>query len=169
MAIGSVIASNDILAAFSRLKQALIATSSIIYTQKAGYFAVLGKTIQLYSIPEVISEVKTGVTGIHVLRPPVPPALSTDRKLVSCALKNRMAMISEDRGILTAMQRADAPYYNALMMLNFLLYSQAIDDGGYQNYLDALRKIARYSDNVWEFGRQLHAEICSKRHSGAPL
>ncbi len=169
MAIGSAIASNDILLAFSRLKQALIDTSSIIYTQKADYLTVLGKTIQLYSIPEVITEIKTEAVGVRIIRHPGSTSLSTDRKLVSCALKNRMAVISEDRGILKAMQRAEAPYYNALMMLNFLLYSQRIDDDGYQNYLDALRRIARYSNEVWEFGRQLHAAVKSKIDSGRPL
>lgn len=169
MAIGSVIASDDILLAFCRLKQALIDTSSIIYTQKAGYFVVLGKTIQLYTIPEVISEIKIVVAGVRVIRPPGSPSLSTDRKLVACALENRMALISEDQRVLSALQRAQAPYYNALMMLNLLLYSRKIDDDGYRHYLRALKDIARYSDAVWEFGQQIYAAVVSTKHSRTPL
>ena len=82
----------EILQAFEGLKKAVIDTSSIIYTRKAGYFPVLGETIQLYSIPEVISEIKTAGSGIRVIDPPGSSSLTTDRKLVACALENRMTI-----------------------------------------------------------------------------
>jgi len=169
MAIGPVAASDDILLAFGRLKKAVIDSSSIIYTQKAGYFAVLGKTIQLYSIPEVLSEIKARAPGVRVMRSSGSASLSTDQKLVFCALENKIAMISEDKKILAAMHRAEAPYYNALMMLNFLLYSQKIDDDSYRKYYGVLKTIARYSDDVWEFGRQIHAAVKSNLRCGTPL
>jgi len=50
MAISPVKNPNVILDALEGLKKALIDTSSIIYVQKAGYFDVLARTIQLYSI-----------------------------------------------------------------------------------------------------------------------
>ena len=80
-----------------------------------------------------------------------------------------MAIISEDRSILMAMQRAQAFYYNALMMLNFLLYRQKIDDDGYGHYLNKLKKTARYSEAVWKFGRKIHAAVKSNKQSGASL
>jgi len=91
MAIGPVAASDDILLAFGRLKKAVIDSSSIIYTQKAGYFAVLGKTIQLYSIPAVLSEIKARAPGVRVMRSSGSASLSTDQKLVFCALENKIA------------------------------------------------------------------------------
>ena len=57
------------------------------------------------------------------------------------------------------MQRARAPYYNALMMLNFLLYAREIDDDGFWRYLAALKKIARYSEVVWEFGENIYSAV----------
>jgi len=165
MAISPEINPNAILCAFEQLKKALIDTSSIIYVQKAGYFDVLAGTIQLYSIPAVISESKTHIAGVTLIPPSESPSLSTDQKLISCALENKLAMISEDKRILKAMRRARAPYYNALMMLNFLLFSQKIDDDGYRRYYSALENIARYSDAVWEFGRHVYAAIKVKPFS----
>jgi len=159
MAIGPVTAPNKILWAFERLENALIDTSSILYVQKAGYFGILSTTIQLYSIPEVISETKTQVAGVTLIHSSGPPDLSTDQKLISCALENKLAMISEDKSILRAMNRAEAPYYNALMMLNFLLFSQRIDGDSYHCYFNALKNNARYSKTVWGFGRDIYTAI----------
>ena len=74
-------------------------------------------------------------------------------------------MISEDKKILRAMQRAEAPYYNSLMMLNFLLFSQKIDDAGYRRYYSTLQNIARYSETVWKFGRDIYTSAKSDLHS----
>jgi hypothetical protein len=63
------------------------------------------------------------------------------------------------------MRRARAPYYNALMMLNFLLFSKIIDDDGYRRYYSALENIARYSDAVWNFGRDIHTAVKFNLHS----
>ena len=159
MATGPDINPDAILGAFERLKKALIDTSSIIYLQKAGYFDALAGTVQLYSIPEVISEFKTHVAGVTLIHPSESPSLSTDQKLISCALENELAMISEDKHMLRAMGRAQAPYYNSLMMLNFLLFSKKIDDDGYQQYHCALENIARYSDEIWEFGNFIYSTV----------
>ena len=159
MAIKPVPAFTEILRAFEQLSKALIDTSSIIYLQKAGYFDILGGAIQLYSIPDVIAEVKTGAAGVRVIRAPGSPSLSTDQKLVCCALEKKMALISEDKSVLVAMRRAEAPYYNALMMLNFLLFLQKIDDDSYRHYYGVLKTIARYSEEVWKFGANIYSAI----------
>ena len=165
MAIDPETNPNTILRALGRLKKALIDTSSIIYVQKAGYLDALAGTIQLYTIPEVISESKAHPAGVTLIHSSESPSLSVDQKLVACALENKLAMISEDKRILSAMGRAQAPYYNSLMMLNFLLLSQKIDDDGYRRYHCALETIARYSEAVWEYGRHVYAAIKIKPYS----
>jgi len=157
---------DKILRALSLLKKAIIDTSSILYIQKAGYFDVLSSTIQLYSIPEVISEVKTPVSGLTLIPHSGSLLQSTDRVLIACALKNKLAMISEDKRILMAMHHAQAPYFNALMMLNFLLLVHRIDDDGYQSYYSALKHIARYSEAVWEFGEKIYTAVKLETDSG---
>jgi len=161
MAIVPLTAPHNTLRDLEYLKAALIDTSSVLYIQKAGYFDVLSRTIQLYSIPQVISEIKTPVSGLTIIPHSESLSQSTDRVLIACALKNRLAMISEDKGILMAMQRAQAPYFNALMMLNFLLLLHRIDDDDYQGYYSALKHIARYSEAVWEFGKHIYTTIQS--------
>ena len=153
----------EILQAFEALKKALIDTSSIIYIQKAGYLDVLSQTIELNTIPEVISETNARITGIKLIPAPKSPVLSTDRKLITCALENKLAMISEDKGILTAMQKAGFGYYNALMVLNLMLYKKRIDDNRYRQYYGNLKTIARYSVDVWEFGNRIYAAVKSKK------
>jgi len=165
MTIGRAKDPNTTLCELVRLKTALIDTSSIIYIQKAGYFDVLARVIQLYTIPEVIAETKTQVAGVKLIHPCGSSSTATDQKLISCALKNKLAMLSEDKRILRAMGRAGAPYYNALIMLNFLLFSQKIDDDGYRRYYSALEDIARYSETVWKFGRDIYTAVKSRQHS----
>jgi hypothetical protein len=165
MAIEPVTNPDKTLGAFEQLKKALIDTSSIIYSQKTGFFSILSRTIQLYSIPDVTSETEKQVTGVVLLQPYGSSSLSTDQKLISCALENKLAMISEDKIILRAMQRAEAPYYNSLMMLNFLLFSQKIDDDSYRRYYSALKNIARYSDEIWEFGNFIYSTVKLKLQS----
>ena len=165
MTIDPVPASNMTLRAFEQLKKALIDTSSIIYSQKAGFLSILSRTIQLYSIPEVISEAGKQVPGVELLQHTGSPSLSTDQKLISCALENKLAMISEDKSILAAMQRAEAPYYNSLMMLNLLLFSHRIDDDSYGRYYSALENFARYSEAVWQFGADIYTAVKFKLHS----
>ncbi|MBE9544501.1 MAG: hypothetical protein IMF02_08420 [Proteobacteria bacterium] len=150
---------NQIFREFKQLQKAVVDASSIIYAQKVGFFSILSRTVKLYSIPEVISETKTQVSRVILIHPSESASLSTDQKLISCALENKLAMISEDKSILTAMQRAEVPYYNSLMMLNFLLFSQKIDDDSYRRYYSALETIARYSETVWEFGKNIYTAI----------
>lgn len=155
------------LRALSQLKRALIDTSSILYVQKAGYFDLLAGTIKLYTIPEVMSEVRSRPEGLSLIHPTGSHALSTDKMLITCALDRNLAMISEDRAILKAMRRAKAPYFNALMMLNLLLLSEKIDDSRYRRFLVALKSIARYSQKVWEFGEKVHTAVELRIISGS--
>jgi hypothetical protein len=46
---------------------------------------------------------------------------------MACALARRLPAISEDKKVLLFMEREGIPYYNALMMLHFLLFTKAIN------------------------------------------
>ena len=155
------------LRALSQLKRALIDTSSILYMQKAGYFDLLAGTIKLYTIPEVMSEIRSKPEGLSLIHLTGSHALSTDNMLITCALDRNLAMISEDKAILNAMRRAKAPYFNALMMLYLLLLSEKIDDSRYRRSLMALKRIARYSEKVWEFGDKIHTAVKLSINSGS--
>jgi hypothetical protein len=148
----------DIFSQFNHLDKALIDASSIIYTEKADYLELLSGSIQLFSITEILSEtgpVPGGITALAYKK----ASSSNDEKLVSCALHYDLPVISEDKKILAAMKRARRPYFNALMMLNFLLYRQKIQDAQYIRYHRSLKKFARYSEDIWLYGAQIHAAI----------
>jgi hypothetical protein len=151
---------DQVLSRFEGLTRALIDSSSIIYIQKAGFFLALAETLALHSLPEMIAETGPPDVSIHLVHSD-DSSLTNDEKLIACAQKMKMPVISEDKKILISMRRADLPYFNALMMLNFLLFKRKIDRSGHGRYFRELKKIAWYSRMVWEKGRQIFAAIAA--------
>jgi hypothetical protein len=151
-------AKQDIFFQFDQLDKALIDASSIIYMDRADILEKLASSIRLFSIQEILSE--TGPAPKRI-KPLIynKTASSNDQKLISCALDLDLPIISEDKKILMAMKRAARPFYNSLMMLNFLLYRRRIENQQYIHYHLALKKFARYSDNIWQYGATVHAAI----------
>lgn len=84
--------------------------------------------------------------------------LTNDQKLTFCAMEKQLPVISEDKSILMKAKKANLPYYNALMMLNWLLFKQKVNQEKYLLYFSSLKKIARYSQEVWEYGSE-HAQF----------
>jgi len=152
------LSSREIFGQFDQLDQALIDASSIIYTEKADFLEILASSVKLFSIAEILSETGPVPDSIKALAY-TEACLSNDAKLVSCALHYDLPVISEDKKILAAMKRARRPFFNALMMLNFLLYHQKIQSPQYFQYHRALKKFARYSDDIWQYGAHIHAAI----------
>ena len=148
----------QVLSQFQTLSRAVIDASSIIYMHKAGFFAELADTINLYSPPEIVAE--TGYAHLYISPVACPTnPLSNDKKLITSALKLRWPVVSEDRNILLHMQRSKLPYYNTLMMLNFLLFRKRIDLKSHAMYFKRLKKYAWYSPQVWEFGKNIYNAI----------
>ena len=93
----------------------------------------------------------------HVLENPYPP--SGNQVLRKLKENNGFLLKVNNESILTAMQRAEAPYYNSLMMLNLLLFSHRIDDDNYRRYYSALENFDRYSEAVWQFGTDIYTAV----------
>ena len=145
---------HQVLSQFQTLSRALIDASSIIYMHKAGFLTILADTVSLYSPREIVAE--TGFNDLNI-RPVASTSkpLSNDQKLITAALKLRWPVISEDGNILLHMRRAELPYFNTLMMLNFLLYRKRIDPKSHAMYFERLKQYARYSPYVWEFSKNI--------------
>lgn len=135
---------------FEVLEEVLIDACSIIYMHKAGFLSTLALELRLSTIDEVISEIGIEVPYIHVRMSPEEYG-STDTKLLSLAVIERLPIISEDKGVLIAAQQHGLSYYNALMALNFLYYREAISEEEYEYYVHQLKSIARYSDFVYTY------------------
>ncbi|MDB4264576.1 hypothetical protein N9893_00775 [bacterium] len=151
-------ARQDIFFQFDQLNKVLIDASSIIYMDRAKFLMLLASSIRLFSIQEILTE--TGPVSKRI-KPLIhnKTASSNDQKLVSCALELNLPVISEDKKILMAMKRAGRPFFNSLMMLNFLLYRRRIQNQQYIQYHLALKKFARYSDDIWDYGAAVNAAI----------
>jgi len=149
---------HQVLSEFRTLSRVLIDASSIIYTHKAGFFTELAKVVNLYSPAEIVAE--TGYNDLYI-RPVActSKSLSNDQKLITTALKLRWPVISEDGNILLHMQRAKLPYFNTLMMLNFLLFRRRIDLKSHAIYFERLKQCAWYNPYVWKFGKNIYNAI----------
>ncbi len=152
----------EVFSQFNQLDKALIDASSIIYANKADFLEMLTNTVRLFSIHEILSEAGSVSGSIKPLTHK-EKSLSNDQKLVACALHFGLPVISEDKKILMAMKSAQRPFFNSLMMLNFLLYRQLIDNRQYTQYHLALKQFARYSDEIWKYGAKIHAAIKERR------
>jgi hypothetical protein len=149
---------NDIFNQFNQLDKALIDASSIIYANKAHFLKRLASTLRLFSIHEILFEAGPVSDNIKALSH-TEKTLSNDQKLIACALHFGLPVISEDKKILMAMKNAQRPYFNSLMILNFMLYRKMIDNRQYTQYHLALKQFARYSDEIWKYGAKIHAAI----------
>lgn len=148
---------------FDHLFQAIIDTSSLIYLQEIALLAETSQWIRLFTIPGVIREfgannVECPIRIIDITNRK-DCADSTDDMFCRAALSFRLTVISEDRQILMRARKANLPYFNTLMVLNFLLYKNALNLLEYQTAFDRLTATARYSDKIYEFGRRVFAEI----------
>ncbi len=141
---------------FDDLEEALIDASSLIYAEKAGFLRQLQQILRLYTLSKISEEANIKTGAIYIVQKSYPASLSPDQQLVACAIESGLPVISDDKKILRRIQQANLPYYNALMMINFLLFHRKITLQEYQQHYSALRKIARYSPQVWEFGESVH-------------
>jgi len=155
---GNIPSPQEIFNKFDHLDKALIDASSIIYIDRADFLPILASTIKLFSIKEIFFE--TGPVS-ESIKPLIhnDNSSSNDQKLISCALNMDLPLISEDKKMLMAMKRANRPFFNSLMMLNFLLYRRRIDIQEYDKYRQALEKFARYSNKVWQYGAKIQSAI----------
>ena len=147
-----------VLTQFKELNKALIDASSIIYAHKIGVLDLLQANLELVSTPDVVAEAGKDAEGITLIDCSTT-AGSVDERLVGCALRNNLPVISEDKKILSKLKQTHLPYFNMLMMLNYLNYIDAIDGDQYSFYDALLQKIAWYSPKIWYYGSSVRKII----------
>lgn len=148
----------EVLAQFNQLTKALIDSSSIIYAHKAGFFNLLPAHIELVTTPEVIAEAGADAETIGLIDCHTK-SMCADEKLVYCAVRNNLPVISEDKRILSKLKSTNLPYFNILMMLNYLVYIDAIDRYQYLQFYRSLQSFAWYSPKIWAHGKSVYCAI----------
>ena len=151
----------NVVVQFEILQSAVIDSSSIIYLEKTGCLNVATQILNLYTIKSVILEIGFCPPNISVLTDTFEG--STDTLLVLSAHTHNYAIISEDRGVLRKAQKACLPFFNALMVLNYMYFQNVVSADEYKIYINRLRSVARYSEQVWEYGRMVFNEITEMR------
>ncbi len=89
--------------------------------------------------------------------------VSTDALVLEAARANRLPLLSEDRKILLKAELLGLPYYNALMMLEFLFYRRVLSNDSYGMNRNGLLGQARYSNAVLRYVEALHTFILKER------
>lgn len=152
---------------FHSLERALIDTASLIYLSKIRLLHICSQTIRLMTIPEVAAEF--GLPGdlepIKVVEiewkmgESADPDQETDQRLLRAADFLRLPVISEDKQVLMEAKRRGLPYFNTLMIMNFLIFKKAIDGKIYETALEILQKKAYYSAFVFNFGQRVYTHL----------
>ena len=149
-----------VLKQFDQLDQVLVDTSSLIYMHKINVFYHLKKALQVCTIKPVIEEFGSPLPGVRLIQPKYRNIdLQTDEQLLMVSVQGQIPLISEDRMILMKLDEKNIPYFNTLMVLNYLRYKNEIVDSEYNGFLRELYKIARYSDTIYEFGKLVYEDI----------
>ena len=149
---------NNTIKQFVILDKALIDTSSIIYLSKLLLFDRLTNIIQIFVIPEVKEEYGILPEGIRLLGK-ADMSEPADEMLIHSAHKLKLPVISEDKKILINAQKLNIPFFNTLIMLNFLIFKRELKNFEYEDYLQQLQLFARYSPRIWQYGINLNSQI----------
>jgi hypothetical protein len=88
---------------------------------------------------------------------------TADALVVTLALEARLPIISEDRKLLLAADRASLRYYNSLIVLGMLLLRGVITAVGFDSMRERLLEVAHYSRRVLAYGDDLAQLILMRR------
>ncbi len=143
---------------FDSLKDAVIDTSSIINIEKAGFLTILQQQVDLHTVEEVFLEYGKPVSPIkkHSIN---QIDLSTDQKVITLAFQNSFPVISEDKALLQASQKKGLVFYNAVMMLEYLVYIKTVTNEKYRQCFILLEQNCRYSLGIWQYIAKLHESL----------
>lgn len=171
---------DTVIEAFDRLEAAVIDTSSIILTEKAGFLSLLAGSVCLHTIPAVAAEyaargavLPAGISlmdlphegSLNAGPLPVPTAgigVPADSGVLAAARRKKLPLISEDRKLLLRADTAGLVYYNALVMIEFLLYRKALSPAACEDRRAALTAAARYSPRVLAWAEGLHWAVVKR-------
>ena len=128
--------------------------------KKCGFLEETAQVLTLHTSSDVIRE--TGFSNLPVIRNEKPTrALTTDRHLVLLAQHLKMPIISEDKKLLLNAGRHGMEYYNALMVLNFLLFKRTVDSERFYRLQSALFSVARYNETVKAYGEAVTRQVAA--------
>ncbi len=138
----------------------VIDTSTLIYLDKLGLIALTADSFNLYVIEPVAKE----------FGKPLPGAIKhlscsgevTDTMICKAAAENGLPVISEDKQVLMTARKKGLVHFNCLMLLLTLFHNELISVDRLDQLLSELKKVARYSGKIFEFGSQVRAQLAGR-------
>lgn len=145
------------------LERALIDSSSLIYARSLRLTRVLARAIRLETLSVMCAEVRFRLPPEIIIHDSAAlSALCADDVFSAWAAREELAVISEDKAILTEAARAGRPHFNMLMMVELVRMRRTIDETHYARVQKKLYSFAWYSDEVKAYARQIHRMINSQ-------
>lgn len=136
---------------FDVLDAAVIDASSCLYLTKLNLLNSFSEIITLSTVPGVVREVGELPRAL-VIESALSPCESTDSEVIRLCAEKKIPVISEDKKILLAVRGEGLPFFNTLMVLNFLFFKQVIDLVTFKAKLAELTHFAWYHADVYEYG-----------------
>ena len=90
---------------------------------------------------------------------------TTDASVSALAYSKGIPVISEDKKVLLQVRSYGLPFFNALMMVNFLFCRDVIDSARLKEAIHALTTFAWYHADVFEYGDLVARTIITKRNT----
>ena len=149
----------------NELKSAVIDSSSVIYLQKLGLLNLASDAIQLYAPLSVFNETKLDNAQIQKVDYNLNEYSSADDQVLTIAVRMHFPLISDDKKILQQARGAGADYFNTLMIVLLLFLRGYLSKHDAERKMQLLEQIAWYDDWIWEYGRQVFAEIVAAARS----
>jgi hypothetical protein len=145
---------------FQNLTEAVFDSSSIIYCLKTGILTFINTHIAVKTTELVQNE-----TGTLPITPVVlkTTSLNTDDSVIEAAEKYTLPLVTEDKGIIKKAQQNKLNYYNTLIIIIVLYFRRLINKTNLTDYLNELRNISYYSNQVWDYGLSIVAIIEKER------
>ena len=145
---------------FDHLDRAVIDTSSLIYLKKINCLRKTSRIIGLITVSGVTDEFGSSdiFNQLEIIELKEIEK-NTDRQIIQVAADLRLPVISEDKKILMAAASAGLPFFNTLMIMNFLIYKNEMDLQEYHAALHRLRKEAYYEGFIFDFGNAVYEKI----------
>ena len=144
----------------SGIKILSVDASSIIYMLKVGILGYVAAEIKLIASKQIINEV--GWPRLPISPFEVSEEITNDQTVVELAKQKGVSVLSEDLEVLKNAGMQNLPYYNTLMVLNYLLFKGRISLSEYPEYLNRLIEISHYSKDVLTYGSELNKLIIEK-------
>lgn len=140
------------------IKKISVDASSLIYMLKIGILGYAAAEMEMRACPCILKEVGWPHLPVKTVMKNFG-SISNDDTVLALSEYERIPLLSEDYEILKGAEDRGIPYFNTLMILNYLLFRKRVTSEEYSEYLKRLKEISRYSQDILDYGEAIKNKI----------